>query len=302
MLSFFRIIKFALQDMIRNVSLSFMTVLILILMLLSINSLVIVRALTDQTIETVKEQIDVSVYFSHDATEEEIQEMRDYAAAFPEVTEITFFTEEEVLADFRETHKDNPDIIASLDELSENPLGPTMIIKTRDPGDYGNIIEALSVPEYENIVEAKTFGDTQKAIERVTVVTKQVQQGVYALTGLFAIIAFFVIFNTIRVAIYTQRTEISIKKLVGASNWYVRGPYIIESFVFTVISVAVTAALIYFLIQFLDPYLSVVLGEKAFLTNYFSSNILLLAGAQFAMVLIMTIVTSGLAMRRYLRV
>lgn len=302
MLSFLRIIKFAFQDVGRNISLSFMTVLILVLMLLSVNTLVIVQAITEQAVATVKDQIDVSVYFQSDVTQEEIDEVRSYIDSFPEVTEVTYVGTDEVLAQFREMHKDNPDILASLDELGENPLGPTMIIKTREPGEYQNIITALGVPEYEHIIEAKTFADTEKAIDRIGAITGQVEQSVLILSALFTIIAFFVIFNTIRVAIYTQRIEIGIKKLVGATNWFVRGPYIIESILFSLCSVIIAGALIWVTIGLLDPYVAVILDAEYFLTNYFNSHILVLAGSQFLAVLALTIITSGLAMRRYLRV
>lgn len=302
MLSFFRIIRFACQDLVRNMSLSLMTILILVLMLLSLNTVVIVRAMTDQAVVTVKDQIDVSVYFKPDASPESIEEVKTFVDSFPEVTDVTYLETDSVLAAFRETHKDNPDILASLEELDENPLGPTMIIKTREPSDYEKIITALSVPEYEQTIEAKTFRDTEQAIDKISVITGQVEKGVFIVSGLFMIIAFFVIFNTIRVAIYTQRVEIGIKKLVGATNWFVRGPYIMESVLFSIISVIIAGAIVYVGIQFLDPYIAVILGQESFLTSYFLSHILVVVGTQFGAVLFLTICTSGLAMRRYLKV
>lgn len=301
MLGFFRIIKFAFQDMARNMSLSFMTVLILVLMLLSMNTLVVVRALTSQAITSVKNQIDVSIFFDHEVSDADVEEVRAYVDSFPEVTGIQYKSRDIVLEEFRNIHASNPDILASLDELGENPLGPTMIVKTREPSDYQKIITALTVPEYETLIEAKTFADTEKAIDRIGAVTNQVEKAVFVLSGLFAIIAFFVIFNTIRVAIYTQRREITIKKLVGATNWFVRGPYVVEAFIFSVISVCITAVVIFFAAGLLDPYIAVIFGEDRFLTQYFSSHIMVIAGLQFLGVLILTIATSGLAMRRYLR-
>lgn len=302
MLSILRVIKFALQDIVRNISLSFMTVLILVLMLLSINTLIIIQVLTDEATKSIKGQIDVSIYFDHEATEDEIAEVREYVDSFPEVVEVTYYTEEEVLAQFREQHKDNEEVLAALGELDENPLGPTIVVKTREPKDYQKVITALSVPEYENIIEAKTFADTEKAIERIDTITTKVGEFGIILAILFGIIAFLIIFNTIRVAIYTQRTEISIKKLVGASNWYVRGPYILESFIFSIVSVLATYALIVLATSFLDPYVSVVFGQDYLLTNYFNSNILSLFGWQFLAVLALTVTSSALAMRKYLRV
>ena len=302
MYSLLRIVKFAFQDVIRNISLSLMTILILVLMLFSINTLIVIRILTDEATKLVKEQIDVSIFFGYQATDEDIQEVRGYIAQFPEVVSSEYFTREQVLEQFRAEHADNPDIIASVDELGENPLGSTLVVKTREPRDYQKIIDALRVPEYENIIEAKTFGDTEAAIGRIDTITTQVGRFTVALTILFAAIAFLIILNTIRVSIYTQRTEISIKKLVGATNWFVRGPYLVEALVFSSVSVAITSGLLYFGFRFLDPYVTVVFERPGILTGYFLSNILFLLVIQFGAVLILTTLSTLLAMRRYLRV
>lgn len=302
MIGFCRIIKFALQDIARNFSLSFMTVLILVLMLLSINTLVLVRLLTEEAINAIKKQIDVSLYFNPDANDAKIKEIHDYIESFPEVIETIYFNKEETLNKFLEAYKDNTKIVASLDELDFNPLGSTLIIKTREPTDYEKIITALNVPEYENIIEAKTFGDTQKAIQKIHTITTQVERFTLFLTSLFAIIAFIIIFNTVRVAIYTQRIEISIKKLVGATNWFVRGPYIIESLAFSIMSVLVAYVILYFSVRWLDLYIAVIFQKPEILTNYINTHIVELAGLQFGGVLFLTTVTSFLAMRKYLKV
>ncbi len=302
MLSFFRVIKFAFLDIARNFSLSFMTVLILVMMMLSVNALLVVRYLTQQSIAYVKDQIDVSVYFDPEAKDEKINEVKKYISAFPEVTNVQYIDREAVLKDFKEKHKENKEILSSLDELGMNPLGPTMIIKTREPSDYQKVITALSVPEYDALIQSKTFGDTQKAIERIDTITHRVEEMSLVLTVLFALIAFLVIFNTIRVAIFTQRAEISIKKLVGATNWFVRGPYIVEAFIFSVLSVACTYLLVFFASRFLDKYLLIVFGPASTLTGYFQNNMLLLLVLQFTAVFLLTLLTSLLAMRKYLKV
>ncbi len=302
MLSFFRIIKFALLDIGRNLSLAFMTVLILVLMMLSVNALLVVRYLTNQSISYVKDQIDVSVYFDPEAKDEKINEVKNYIAAFPEVTNVEYIDRDTVLKNFKAKHADNKEILSSIDELGVNPLGPTMIVKTREPSDYQKIIKALSVPEYDAMIQSKTFADTEAAIQKIDTVTHRVEQLSFVLMILFALIAFLVIFNTIRVAIFTQRTEISIKKLVGATNWFIRGPYVIESFLFSVFAVAITFSLVYFASKFLDTYLVVVFGPGSTLMQYFQSNMIALILGQFVAVFLLTLFTSLLAMRKYLKV
>ena len=302
MLSLLRIIKSAFQDIVRNLGLSFMTVLILVLMLLSVNTLIIINVLTGNAMESIKDQIDVSVYFDYQASDKQIAEVKSYIQSFPEVVGLTYLDKEQVLAKFKEQHKGDSEVLSALDELDSNPLGATLIVKTREPSDYKKVISALNVPEYENIIEAKSFGDTEKAIERVHVITTQVQRFGIGLSILFALIAFLIIFNTVRVAIYTQRVEISIKKLVGATNWFVRGPYVVESFVFTVLSVAITLGFLWLALRAVDPYVAIVFQKSGILTNYFISHKIVLLASQSFAVLFLTVISSLLAMRRYLRV
>jgi len=271
-------------------------------MLLSMNTLLFIRLVTTEATATVRDQIDVTVFLSDEATGDEVDEVYTYISSLPEVTQAVFKSSDEVLADFRELYKQNADILSSLDELNENPLGATIIIKTTSPADYATIIEQLSVPEYDTIVESKTFTDAQGAIEKIDAITTSIEKFSVALTAFFGIIAFLIIFNTVRVAIYTQRVEISIKKLVGATNWFVRGPYICESLFFSILSTFIAVVIVYFTIGLLDPYIGVVLGNNTFLTNYYISHILSLAGVQFGIVFFLTLVSSMLAMRRYLRV
>jgi cell division transport system permease protein len=278
-----------------------MTVVILILMLLSVNILVVVNVLTDKAISLVKDQIDVSVYFVYDASEEKIKEIKDYVGSFPEVNEIIYLDRDEVLLQFKEQYKDNLDILASLEELEENPLGPTMIVKTKETKDYQKITKALDIPEYENIIESKTFGDTEKAISRIQSITEQIEKFAYVTSILFAIISFFIIFNTVRATIYSQRIEITIKKLVGASNWFVRGPYVVEALIFSLISLGISHFMAMIGVYIIDPYITIVFGESGILTNYYNSNIILLLGIQFGVVFLLAMFSSLLAMRKQLK-
>ncbi len=301
MQSFFRILKFAFQDLARNFSLSFMTVFILVLMLLSVNTLWSLDVLTKAAVEAVKKQIDVSIYFVPEATDKNVNEIKSYVDMFPEVTEIKLQSKEDVLAAFREQHKLQKEALDALDELGKNPFGPTMIVKTKEPKDYKKIIDALNVPEYENLIEAKSFDNHEDAIERLQNITNRIEHVGFGLTILFALISFLIIFNTIRVAISTQRMEISIKRLVGASSWFIRGPYFVESLIFTIISIGLTMALVFLGLTWIDPYLAVVLPNGFSLTNYFQSNMLTLFGGQALAVLLLTLLSSGLAMRKQLK-
>lgn len=300
--SFFRIIRFAFQDIGRNPGLSTMTVFILLLMLLSVNALWSMDVMTKEAVRLVKNQINISFYLAPDISDKSVAEIRSYLAAFPEITQIDLLTREQVLKSFRTRHQFSAEVLDALSELGGNPFGPTLIVKTKEPGDYRKIIQAVSVPEYDPLIEGKSFEGHEEALDRIQIITNRIERIGFGLSLLFAFISFLIIFNTIRVAILTQRAEISIKRLVGANNWFIRGPYLLESLVFTIASVALAMLVMYFATRYLDRYVSVVFPNGFSLTNYYSSHMLYLFGIQTVAVLTLTVLSSFLAMRRQLKV
>ncbi len=300
--SFLRIVKFAFQDMIRNIGLSCMTVFILVLMSLSINVLWSLDVATSEAIKLAKDQVNMSLYLTATATDKDIDGLKKYIQSFPEVTTVTLISRDEVLKNFKQRHQLTPEILDALKELGGNPFGPTIIIRAHEPEDYKKISGGLDIPDYDRLIEGKSFAEHEEALTRIQNITNRVEKIGMGLTALFALIAFLIIFNTIRVAIQTQRREIGIKRLVGASNWFIRGPYMVESVLFTLLSVILTAVIIYFSLRRIDPYLSVLFTNGFSLTNYYHSHMLYLFGIQGLAVLVLTIFSTGLAMRRQLKV
>jgi len=302
MISINRLFKFAVQDIGRNFGLSFMTVLILVLTILSVNALLSVQIITDKAVEMVKNQVNVSVYFNPDASANDVQKIQKYVLSFDEVVDARLESSDEVLASFRQRHNLSPDILSALSELDQNPFGPTMVIKTKEPSDYKKITQALNVPEYKGIIEAKSFDEHSGAIDKIQNITSRAESFVLGLVVLFVIFSFLIVFNMVRAAIHSQRAEIAIKRLVGASGWFISGPYFIASFIFSLFSLFVSLLIIYISFRFIDPYLSSIFTDGFSLTNYYNSHILYLFGPQFLSVLILTSVSTVFAMRKQLQV
>ncbi|OGL89307.1 hypothetical protein A3H75_02440 [Candidatus Uhrbacteria bacterium RIFCSPLOWO2_02_FULL_51_9] len=152
----------------------------------------------------------------------------------------------------------------------------------------------------QKIIEGKTFDNNQGFIERLQLITRRVEQFMLGVSALFVVIAFLIIFNTIRVAIYTQREEISIKKLVGASNGFIRAPFLLNGVMYTMVSIGVAAAIIFASLGFLDGYIQTVFNAGFSLVQYFRSHWLVFL-YQALGVLLLTWLSSALAMRKYLR-
>lgn len=300
-IAWWRIFKFSLLDLVRNASLATMTVIVLSLLLISVNTLLGIRVLTAAAVSSVKEKIDLSIYLKPETTSDAITQLIADIKTLSAVKSVTHITPEQALENFKNQYQDRPEILAALGEVGANPLGAALVVKTDDPTQYSQVITILNKPEYIPLVEDKTFADTATAIETLHKVTGSIEQALYGVTAVFGLIAIVIIFTTIRVAIYTERIEIAVKKLVGASNWFIRGPYLIEGVILSTISVSVALGAVYASAQALDPYFSPLLGQSRILTNYVETNILSLAGFEYLAALVLTIGTSAIAMRKYLK-
>lgn len=302
MTGLFRIFKFAFQDIGRNLGLSLMTVFILILMLLSVNTLITMNVTTGEAVRLVKDQINVSLYLKETATDKNVKDVQNYVASFPQVVSVKVQTREEVLASFQTRHQFVSEVLQGLAELGGNPFGPIIIVKANEPGDYRKIVESIEASDFDTLVETKSFEGHEAVLDRIQAITTRIERIGFGLAAIFAIISFLIIFNTVRVAIHTQRVEISIKRLVGANNWFIRGPYLVESLIFTLISVIATMVIMYFALQWLDRYVGVVFPNGFSLTKYYNSHMLYVFGLQTLAVLALTVSSSILAMRRQLKV
>jgi cell division transport system permease protein len=244
----------------------------------------------------------MSLYLKATVLDKDVKELQAYVDSLPEVTGIEVVSREDVIKSFQERHKLNKDVLQALTELGGNPFGPTMVVTAHEPEEYQKIITALNVPEYSKFIESKSFDQHEEILGRIQTITNRVETIGFGLTVLFGVIAFFIIFNTIRVAIVTQRTEISIKRLVGANNWFIQGPYFVTAIIFTLISTLISALIMWWAVAWLDRYVGVVFGSGFSLTNYLSSHMLYLFGLEALAALLLTICSSSLAMRRQLRV
>lgn len=299
----FRVIKFGLQNFLRNFWLSAATVSVLTLMVISINVLIAMNVLGKMAVSAVESKVDVSAHFKPDVEEDRIQTVKVALLGMQEVRDVEYVTAEENLAKFKRTNGEESDLVQSLKEIDDNPFGATLVIKARDISDYPAVLESLSQPLFANLIEENDFADYEAMISRLNLITTRVEIIMLGLSVLFGFIALLIIMNAIRVSIYTHREEISIMRLVGASSWYIRGPFYVESLVWSLISVGVTMALIYPILSFSQPYIQSFFGtQSASLSAFFTVNFVQVVGLQFAGVALMTLTTTKMATAKYLRV
>lgn len=302
-LSFARITRFALQQFHRNLWLSIATITLLVLALLTVNLVVSLGAVAQAATAAVQDKIDVSIYFKSTAANDDAARVRAQLVELPEVKSVEYLTKEAALTRFRERHQDDSVITDSLQELGENPFGATLAVKATDPAQYPRILEFLEAPEYAELIEEKNFADHRLVIERINALIKNVRAFGMGVAAIFGVIAILVVINTVRVAVYTHRGEIRIMRLVGASNWFIRGPFLLEALVFSFVATVLTAAVVYLGLNFAQPYFDRLFGEvRLSLVGYYNANAIIIFGAQLVGIFLLTAISSFLAVRRYLKV
>lgn len=299
----FRVFKFASQDFWRNFWLSTATVIVLVLTLISINFLITLNVLTQTAIAKVQEKIDVSIYFKQGVSESQIGSIKSYLLNLPQVKEIEYISPEHALAEFQKKHEDNPAILESLKEVGENPLGATLVVRAHNPKDYPAILKIFDDPQYELLIQDKNFDDHEAVIKKISLIAEKAEKTGTGVALLFAVVAVMMGFNTVRLTIYTHREEIGIMKLVGAANWFIRAPYVCGGIFYGIFAVLFAIIITYPLIGFAEPYLSGFFGSSGInLLEYFTDNFAQIFGFEFLGVTILSMMTSGLAVGRYLKV
>ncbi|PIR47373.1 hypothetical protein COV06_03775 [Candidatus Uhrbacteria bacterium CG10_big_fil_rev_8_21_14_0_10_50_16] len=298
-----RTTKFALQNIGRNIWLSVATVLVFVLTLSTINILITLHVLTDAAIQSVEDQIDVSVYFKKGTSEEIIFGAQDYVSSLSQVSKVEYVSGEEALKRFSERHRYDARILEALTVVETNPFGGELIVSARNTDDFAFILEALKNPTFGNAIESQDFSDHERVIQRIDAFTQRVQLFALVLAGIFALIAVLIVLNSIRVSIYTHREEIGIMKLVGASNSFVRLPFIIEGIIFSLLATLITAAIVFPTAASMEPQLAQFFESNTIgLSTYYLQNWYWIFGGQFLALAVLSTVASALAMGRYLRV
>lgn len=302
MISLIRIIKFSFQDIIRNIWLSLVTVTILILALFSVNMLLVVDLISKATIEAVKEKVDINISIIGDTPENEIMALRAKISNLAEVKSVKYISRTEALNNFRLKYKNNPEILEALRELGENPLSPSLVIKPQETNDYKTLINSLNNIE-SDIIEARNFDDHELVLNKISNISDKVNKVGIVLSSIFIFVTALMVFYSIRIAIYTHKTEIAIMRLVGASNWFIRAPYLFSGLIYAFIGILVVIIGFYPFLSVLQPYLEAFfLGYNINIFSYFVNNFFSIFGQQFLAVAFINIIASLIAVRKYSKV
>lgn len=307
-----RIVKSGLTSFWRNRVVSLTSVVVMTATLFAIGSLLFSNALVGLSLDELKNKVDINVYFVTTAPEADIVSLQKSVEALPEVASVTYTTRQEVLENFRERHANDQLTLQALDELGDNPFGATLSIKAKETSHYESIAKFLDSEKTAlqsggaPIIDKINYFQNKAAIDKLSLIIDSSQRSSLAKTIILVLISILITFNTIRLAIYNAREEIAVMKLVGASNWYARGPFIVEGVIYGVIAAVLALLLFYPVTLWLGPLFYPFSFFTEFgtvnLLGYYSANFLRIFFVVMGSGIALGAISSFLAVKRYLKV
>lgn len=300
-----RIIKTGLQNFARNLTLAVAAIAVMVITLTIILFSLITSATFTNTIDQITEKIDISVYLKDEVTATTRDEVIDQFEALSNVRSVEFISKDQALEDYKNSNQDKPELLAAISQ-TDNPLPASLRIKPRDPNKIEEIRSFIESPDIKALQSDATSysGERKDAIDNITSATQFFQRAGVIGVAVFAMVSMLIIFNTIRMAIFNRRDELQIMRLLGASTWFIRGPFVVETITYGVIASVISVAICHFLFVISSSTLgasSFGLLDINFASNYFAENFWIILAAQIGIGVFIGGFSSFVATQRYLK-
>ena len=307
-ISFFRVFKAAFQNQFRNIWLTLATLVIMTITLLIVQILYVANVFGLEVLNSIEKKVDLSVTFKDGVGNDKINEVVKAVQSRNDVQDIQVISSDEALLIFKQRNLDKPFIEESLRELEDNPLPASMFIVATEPRFYELIAKSLETERFSETVEEIHYEDSKVVIDRLIALIDTVKNTGLIISIVFGALVVLIMFNTVRLAIYSFREEIDIMHLVGASRWFIRGPFMIESIMIALISVVVASAIMLPVIKAVAPELESFFFEGYVQSDPFNLYQYVLAewptivGLQIMIAVGLSMFSSIIALQRYLKV
>ncbi len=300
-----RTIKSGVISFWRNGSVSLASVLIMTVTLTVIAAIIFSGVVLSSTLENIKSKVDINVYFVKTATESQVLVVAEQLRKLPEVADVEYISKKQAYDTFRERHQDEEATLQALNEIGENPLPASINIKAKDPSQYDGIVEYLKRKDTgisdADIIDKINYAKNKQAIDALSRIINASNKLGILVAIFFAIVSILITFNTIRLAIYIFREEISVMRLVGASEAYIRGPFVTVGILYGVVSAIVTVLILLPLTHSAGVWTEK-LGTGMNLFSYYQDNLAIIILALVVMGAALGSISSYLAIRRYIKV
>ena len=302
-----RIIKTGFINSIRSAWLAVAATAVMVITLTILLFSAVANVTFAHTIQTLEERIDISVYLKDAVSADPAQ--RDKLIAdvrqIGNVKSVEYVSKEQALEAYRKQNEGNLELLVAISQ-TDNPLPASLQIKPHDVNQIQDIQAYLEKPEIKQLQSDETSysGPRKEAIDKITASTKFFRTAGVVGVVIFTIISVLIIFNTIRMAIFNRRDELTIMRLLGANTWYIRGPFIVETIMYGIVAAVLSVTVCEGLFALQSKALnasSLGLLDVRFASDYFRQHYWRILGAQLLIGVGIGALSSYIATRRYLK-
>jgi len=301
LISFWRIIKFGWKNFKRNSGFSLAMIFVMVLVISVITFLIISQKFYQALITQLKEKVDMRVYLKEELKREDVLKIKEDLSKISWIKEIEYISKEKALEDFERRHQNDEVIMESLKEVGENPLLASLTIKAKDPAQYAAIANFLKNSSFKDLITKIDYYQKKPAIERLSSIISWINKAGIILSFTLVVIAILVAFNTTRLTIASCKEEIETMRLVGASGWFTRGPFVIQSIIGGIFAVIITCLIFIPSLMIISPKLTSFLGGVD-LSHYFFENLYYIIGLQLIVGISISSFSSIIATQKYLNI
>ena len=303
--TFGRVVRTGMLNFVRNAWLAIAAMAIMIVTLTIILFSVIVNATFRNTVDQITDKINISIYLKDTVTQSEAEAFIKELQELPSVEQVTYLDKSAALKAYMKQNASNQSLLKAINE-TDNPLPATVQVKPRDLNQLGQIRSFIEKPDNKKLQSdpASDNGDRREAIDKITHATNIMRRAGVVAVAVFATISVLIIFNTIQMAIFNRRDELQIMRLLGASTWFIRGPFVIEAIIYGVLSAIVSILLINAIfITASNSLQATSLGilDISYSQQYFGQHFWQLLAIQLALGILIGAASSIIATRRYLK-
>ncbi|MDD2731675.1 MAG: permease-like cell division protein FtsX [Candidatus Pacebacteria bacterium] len=296
-----RTIRIGIKSFARNIGINIATIFIITLVILLFSLLFIFNSASKILIAGIQEKVDVSIYFNEDALTENIMEIKSVVSQIPEVKNVEYVSKEEALDKFIERHKEEPILIESITEIGDNPFLASLNIRVLEASQYSQVTSLLENGSFKNLINKIDYYQRKPVIDRIFSIISAVNRGGFATALVLCLVSVFIAFNTVRIAISNMGEEISVMRLVGASDKFIKAPFLIQGAVCGIISALIAFILIFSFSYAITSKVKVLAPDVSVL-GLFISNVLFIFLLQIAVGVSLGIFSSLIAVRKYLKI
>lgn len=300
-----RICRYGLANFARNAWLTTAATVVMTVTLTIVLATFTLHLVFNDTLADIRQKIDISVYLADTITDQQKTEFTNAIKAVPSVTTIDYISKAQARQDYVNQNSGDQQQLEALSVLGDsNPFPASLKVHVGNTDHLNDISKLVAEKKYQSYQSkpASLNGSRKDAIENIARAAQFSEIAGLAVSGLFLVLSIMVIFNTIRMAIFNRRDEIEIMKLIGAEKSFIRGPFIVEACLYGIFAAVVAITIMYLVLLSAGPSISSYGINIAPTIKFFSQYPALIFVGELLAGILIGIVSSFLAIRRYLKV